>query len=99
MKALDLAKLEAAVLASDIEQEARCQLLEWLARDREKRLELGRRHLSLCRYIEARLEEGRSMPYCLDTASALYDLEPETIRKIWAGFRENLPIVALAAGS
>ena len=91
--------LEASILASDLEEDARTVLLEWLAKDRETRLRQGRRHLSICNYIEARLEEGRSLPYCLDTAAALYALSPDTVRGIWGGFRENLHIVTLSAVS
>lgn len=99
MKAIDLARLEAAVQASDIEEGARGVLLDWLARDRQKHLEIGRRHLNLCTFIENRLEEGRTLNYCLDVAAQLYGMEVRSARRIWTDFRENLHIVTVAAAS
>tara|TARA_R110001592_G_scaffold38609_2_gene127300 strand:+ start:13429 stop:13752 length:324 start_codon:yes stop_codon:yes gene_type:complete len=86
MKALDLALLEAEVVSSNLSDQARDYLLLTIRRDRETRLELGREHLAMCQLITDRLDEERSLPYCIKVAAALHSLDEGSVRRIWRRF-------------
>lgn len=88
MKALDLALIEAELEAAELSDSTREFLQGQVTR--YARLEVGRRHLEVVRYIEAALGDGFTLyGYAIPTATSLFQFKDQSsVEEIWTQYRK-----------